>query len=314
MKIIQSVLLFLAVPAAAFTEVSIKVSCKGAKFNKLSVSDKTEVSHALQDSYNSIHSGADNDDSQLTDVHWGSYGTATLSEEIVGQGGGWNGDYDCSLCPDDDDAMLGVSTAGHKLWETTLTETLVATGRPTFKNLKSCSIKMSPRGLEATMEDETELSLFSEEASSETPVYIAVKCKGINFAKLSVADDTIAGHILQDSYNEVHEKADNDDSRLSNVKYGGAVSLGTVGQGGGWNGDYDCSLCPDDDDALLAVGATGANLKMWEEQFVLGLTESGRKSFENVHQCSIKMGTRGMAEAEENGESTKCGLRACAEE
>ena len=64
------------------------------------------------------------------------------------------------------------------------------------------------------------------EAPSKTPVGIKVTCDGVDFTKLSVFDNTSAGHILEDSYNSVHTMADNDDSALDGLTFRGSGMLG----------------------------------------------------------------------------------------
>jgi len=303
--------------------VDINVKCSGGpNFNSLSISQSTYVAHSLQTSYNTVHDSASNDDSHLFDVFY--HGPSTgQSGELMQGGGGYGGGYDCRLCPDDDASNLSIGTSGAELsaWENELVAELVRSGHPDFQRIRSCNIKMTPTAAGVTVE-EGELSLTAAEElvadSAVTQVNIAVKCKGVKFDKLSIADDTFAGHILEDTYNKVHSESENDDSELTNVYYGRGYKFVGAGAeyleqgGGGYGGGYDCRLCPDDD-AMLAIGATGEAHSKWEEEFALGLAQSGRKDFKKVSECSIKMSAKDFAELLVE-EPVKCGLRACADE
>jgi hypothetical protein len=66
-----------------------------------------------------------------------------------------------------------------------------------------------------------------ESESKGTHVKIEVKCKGLDLSNLSLKENIVAGRILEDSYNTVHE---------------------------GSGDDYDCGpLCPNDDDEALTL-------------------------------------------------------------
>ena len=68
-------------------------------------------------------------------------------------------------------------------------------------------------------------SFVSEEESfADTPVSISVACTGgtkIDWSKLSLAELTLAGHALVESYNTVHASNDNDDSQLFDLTFNG---------------------------------------------------------------------------------------------
>ena len=88
MKFATAAPFFLAAvsPAFAYTKVNIDVKCKGAKIDKLGVADTTVVANALESAYNAVHSEADNDDSQLYDVHYGYWAGEA---DFLQQGGGY---------------------------------------------------------------------------------------------------------------------------------------------------------------------------------------------------------------------------------
>jgi predicted lactoylglutathione lyase len=303
--------------------VDIGIKCTGGpNFSDLTVAQATFVAHTLQSTYNTVHGEADDDDSDLQDVFY--HATTTVSAGRKGKGyyGGYSGGYNCRLCPKHDDAVLGVEQSGAslKIWENEFVNALLESSNDAFQTVTSCDIQLTPHSKEVA-----ELSLVSE-STSDTPVDIAVKCTGLNFAKLSVADDTFAGHALEDAYNKVHEQLDDDDSELANVRFsgvdffqsglsqGGTLQSTRKGYYGGYTGGYNCRLCPKHDDAVdfLEVGATGAALQLWEDEFFVSLVESDRPAFKDVTQCDIKMSAKKHAEV--FGESTKCGLRACADE
>jgi len=281
MKFAASTALFLSTiaPAFALTHVKLDVKCKGANVNKLDVADTTIVAESLQSSYNYVHGAADEDDSDLEDVHFGLYGTS--NGDSLQQGGGYGGGYNCGMCPNDDDALMTVSsTAGHKAWETKFVETLLEANRPSFAKIKDCRIKMSPLG--AALEE------VVEDSFSPTKVIIEPRCPGINFGSLSISDNVKAGHILEDAFNSVHGTSDSDDKELSDVSWGAYGDFSNVlQQGGGYGGSYGCGLCPNDDDAML--GLSGKGMMAWETKFVAGLAESGIKAFRKIKKCSIKM-------------------------
>ena len=302
---LSAAILALVAPAAALTKVGISVGCKGINMDKLSVQDVTSISNALEDAYNGVHGNSDNDDSELSNVHWGS-----IIKENLGQSSGWSGDYNCHLCPKKDFGALTVSDIADTMWQTKFAEALTKTGSPSFSKVTTCILTMSPQALDEEEKSQAKLSMLSL-SSKPTAVNIVPKCNGLNLAKLSVADVTFAGNALQDSYNKVHSETDNDDSELSNVHWGNSVKA-NLGQSSGWSGDYNCHLCPKYDNAIFAIEAPDANMKNWQDEFVLGLVGSGRPNFKDVTKCDITMSKKG--EATVVGESPKCGLRACADE
>jgi len=242
---------------------------------------------------NDVHGAADSDDSELTDVHYGSEEDA----KYLQQGGGYGGSYNCGLCPNDDDALKTVSTtASHKAWEVSFVKTLMDSS---FAKLSSCSIKMSPHASYQYEEDAPELATTAaevEENFSATKLIIEPHCSGVNFGSLSVSDNALAGHILEDAFNKIHSGSDSDDKELSDVKWGSYGDFGdeassALQQGGGYGGSYGCGLCPNDDDAILGLSGNGMNA--WQTEFVAGLAATGKKSFEKVTDCSIKPILRG---------------------
>jgi hypothetical protein len=141
-----------------------------------------------------------------------------------------------------------------------------------------------------------------------TGVSIDVKCEGVDFSKPSIAADTTAGAILEESYNTVHGGA----SELSGVIFHGIHALeedhgsnAVDSQWGkrrrrdtysSWNGQWQCgALCINDDDQevsmLLGINS-GASLEAWENEFAAGLIESGRPVFQNVRRCNMRMSVR----------------------
>jgi hypothetical protein len=156
--------------------------------------------------------------------------------------------------------------------------------------------------------------------SAATHVNIDVECKGLDLKKLSLNDDTDAGHILEDSYTTVHKKS-GDDSELSDVTYRGIVGAGSHdndvdrrkghAQSIHYQGHYDCgALCPNDDDAAISffVASGGIAVRAWEAEFARGLLESRRSTFRGVEQCNIMMRAAPIVE---DGEKVNCGLRSC---
>ena len=150
----------------------------------------------------------------------------------------------------------------------------------------------------------------TEFLSADTPVNINVDCTGLNMNKLSLANDVLVSHVLEDTYNKVHKDAD--DSQLTNVMFHAdrfGKNVGRWSRGGGsWTGDYGCTLCKDDD-GMMRFSSAGALHKAWETELTSALLASGHKAFRNVKSCSINMSAAGDV-------SSKCGLRggpACAE-
>ena len=306
-------------PALAFTKVHIDVKCQGAQHNNWDVNGATIVANALETSFNEIHSATDSNDSELTDVHY----YAGADGAFPHQGGGYGGYYDCRLCPDDDSSYLSLGdVTGVKLtaWESALVSTLVSSSHPDFQSITSCAIQMTPTASAAATVEKGPLNLVVADENDSlavgTPVTMEINCKGVTFSKLSIADDTFAGHVLEDSYNTVHGECDNDDSELSNVVYehtlfvgsGGAdddddddeYHLQRWGRRSWYGGNYDCRLCPDDDAAMM-LGSGGAAHSGWEEEFAKGLVESGRRAFKKVTKCSIKMSAKNLAASRGGG-------------
>jgi len=291
--------------------VDIDVKCSGGpNMNSLSAIQATFVAHSLQESYNTVHGEAADDDSELSDVFFHAPTFALGGSELVQGGGGYGGGFNCNLCRTNDDAVLSVSGKRKKAWENEFVSKLLSSSNTEFQSIKSCDITMKPHA-------EGELTLAQdvqeEVASVATRVHISVGCKGLNFDKLSLPDDVFVGHVLEDTYNGVHGVLDNDDSELVDVTYMAAGSAGFL-QGGGYGGGFNCNLCPTNDDTMLDIGVSGAAKTKWEDEFTLALVESGRRSFKNVKNCSIKMTAEDLSVATAVEEPVKCGLRACAEE
>jgi hypothetical protein len=295
---------FLQIP-----NVDIALQCQGGPdLTNLNVAQATLVSHALQASYNTVHSELDDGDAVLEQVffHAGTNGGLYAATTDLGRGyrwGGWSGDVSCRLCKNDDDAALlvGQSGAALKAWENEFVVALLQSANNDFHTIKSCSIKLSTH--KKMEEDEPFLvlpeatqMLAAVSADAKTHVQIKVNCNGFDFKKLSIADDIFMGNALQDTYNSVHEDED-DDAELSNLIYDGiaAVSMSTDAslqrgyRWGGWSGDVSCRLCKNDDDAALTLKSSGTALQLWQQQLVVALLQSGRPVFAKVTSCQIKV-------------------------
>ena len=314
---IYAAILALAVPAAAYTIVEISVDCAGANFNQLSVQDVTLVSNSLEDAYNMVHGNTDDDDSTLSNIRRGSNADASLGY----YSSYYSGDFNCRLCYHGAADMLTVSSTADTIWGAKFAEALIATNSSTFSTITTCSIRMGPQTF-----DKKETHVTSKETPSPlkgpqqlsvpslsrtvTSVSIDPKCQGLNYAKLSVGDVTYAGNALQDAFNKVHGQADNDDSSLDNVHWGkkGGANLGYYSSY--YSGDFNCRLCYHSAADLFSIETINPTIKQWENEFLLSLVGSGRPSFKSVTKCNIKMSAKG--EEAVVGESTKCGLRACA--
>jgi hypothetical protein len=58
---------------------------------------------------------------------------------------------------------------------------------------------------------------------SDSPISVVVVCDGnIDWSKLSLAELTLAGHALDESYNSIHALKDNDDSQLNDLVFYGS--------------------------------------------------------------------------------------------
>ena len=321
----------LAAPAAAFTEVAIaeentpseviiEAKCGGANFNRLSVAEGAKVAHVLQDAYNHAHSQSGNDDSELSSIR-SRYDADFLQTDSLTWGSfSWSGYYGCNLCGNGDRDLTVGGSAGNA-WEKEFEAGLASSGMEAFKHIKRCDITMRP----------------SSHYVEKPNVDISVKCRGgPNFDRLSTSQATFVSHKLQSAYNEVHGEAADDDSDLNQVFYHAAKAVSSSKylerSWGGWSGGFGCELCSENVDdiaaSILAVGGTGASLEAWESEFVAALVESVDADFQKVKSCDIKMvphsngeaelsSAKGQAEVEMDvvvGESTKCGLRACADE
>ena len=131
-----------AAPAiAAVTKVSINVQCSGFNMNQVDVYQATTVANVLESSFNEVHSAADDDDSELSDVHYGSWGSNAAND--LQQTSGWNGDTRCTRCPRG--SMLALTDQALGDWEATFVKDLLDSNRPEFAKIKSCHIRMTPR-------------------------------------------------------------------------------------------------------------------------------------------------------------------------
>jgi hypothetical protein len=83
---------------------------------------------------------------------------------------------------------------------------------------------------EQEQEESDVVAMASESESKGFHVNIDIKCKGVDLSKHSLKDDIVAGCILEDSYNTVHEGAGND-SMLGGVTYYGAGAGAVAGTG-----------------------------------------------------------------------------------
>jgi hypothetical protein len=229
-------------------------------------------------------------------------------------------DYDCGpLCVDNDDQEFSFFSAGNNgaaltNWERKFVAAITSNSH--FEHVQKCNIEMHSHSIqeedEQQQEDSGDPAMVSESESRGTRVYIDVKCKGLDLSKLSLKDEIVAGRILEDSYNKVHEEAGND-SKLGDVTHRDAGEVAAAGSDGnnvdcrnvpwcrwncwddtymGYEGDFDCGpLCPNDDDAdlTLFLGAGGAGVCVWEVDYVSGLLVSRRAVFRGVEQCNVMM-------------------------
>jgi hypothetical protein len=266
--------------------VDIQVKCDGANLNKLYPAEATLVAKALQSTYNKIHSGAGNDSELQNVAHkTGDWGCRLCPNDdtAVASHGSWTGDWGCRLCPNDDDAIT--SNIALQVWERELFLTLKDSSH--FKHVGKCYIDMVNTAAEV------------EEPSTEN-VNLEVNCKGVDFSKLSAAEYTAVGLMLEGTYEKVRGKTGTGDSQLTNIMYTTTGDWGcrlcpndddATALHGTWTGDWGCRLCPNDDDAsaFFAVGGTGAALKAWENEFEAALQESNHAPFVKAGQCLIRM-------------------------
>ena len=132
------------------------------------------------------------------------------------------------------------------------------------------------------------------EDTTDTPVAILASCKGVDFAKLSIKADGFSAHMLQESYNKVHEETDNGDSFLTDLHFDHASKKKgeTLGwySWGSYYGGWHCNLCPPDDDGTAGMlSGSGAALRAWEAEFAAGLVRSKHEEFGKVKTCEIKI-------------------------
>jgi hypothetical protein len=156
-------------PSSEYVEnpnADIAVKCKGGPdFSNLNVAQATLVSHALQTSYNKVHTDIDDGDSDLADVffHAGTDGGLSDAADTVAvvattprrRGyiwGGWAGDVGCRLCRSDDDAavmLAGSNGAALTAWENEFVVALLQGSNADFHAVSSCDIKLTPHKKDA---------------------------------------------------------------------------------------------------------------------------------------------------------------------
>ena len=294
---------FSTIAQDAATPVAINVHCPGVDFGG-SHSTSKKAGIALADSYNSVHSITDNDDSELTvlSYHGKSYADQLLEHKSHAVAGEWSGLWNCHLCPDDD------NFAARKAWENEFVARLLKS--PAFQNVETCNIDMS---------------VTSQDIANAPNVDITVKCNSTSFKNLSVSKGTFLAHAVQAAYNKVHEDDAQDDSHLDNVVYHASPDKKHNEKqllNDWWNrwyhhhtmaspsmtGDWDCSVCPDDDDNTEFVGIVGSALKAWEAELVVTLTEGPIAAFHDISSCDIDLRPYSVVEYD-----TGCGLRVCSE-
>lgn len=61
------------------------------------------------------------------------------------------------------------------------------------------------------------LAAYTAIPKGDVPVSIQVKCMGVDWNKLSFGDRTYTGHLLQDTFNELHEELDDGDQHLDAI-------------------------------------------------------------------------------------------------
>jgi hypothetical protein len=134
----------------------------------------------------------------------------------------------------------------------------------------------------------------------DTAVTIYLDCSS-EIQWLSTTQGDTIGHMLERTYNQVRRERESDDSQLTNI----IKLVGTMS----WTGDFDCSLCPNDDDAVfLFVGGSGAALLAWEQAF--HFAASKHEALANIEQCSIRI----EAKAKLVQPVKNCHLRSCMDE
>ena len=132
------------------------------------------------------------------------------------------------------------------------------------------------------------------EDTTDTPVVVVASCEGVDFSKLSIKADGFSAHVLQNSYNKVHEETDNGDSFLTDLHFDHASKrkretlTSSSSYAGSFYGGWHCNLCPPDDDGMMVSGS-GAALRAWEAEFAAGLIGSQHDEFAKVKTCEIKI-------------------------
>jgi hypothetical protein len=138
-------------------DIEVDFYCKDMDVGKLSISGKTFLAKAVEESFNSVHQKLDQGDITLTGSHYigvkkvpvrddnnsmmirgqqegvGKYKKPTLPDVRVMTS------YGCRLCRDDDMQILS-GGASMKMWESELAAFLVESGKPAFANVHSCDI------------------------------------------------------------------------------------------------------------------------------------------------------------------------------
>ena len=144
MKFAETAVFFLATVApaiAAVTRVNIGVKCSGFNMNKVDVYQATTVANALESSFNEVHGAAEDDDSEISNVHYGSWSGNTA--EYLQYTFGFTGETRCGRCPRG--TMLELTDQALSQWEATFVKDLMDANRPEFTKIKSCNIRMKPR-------------------------------------------------------------------------------------------------------------------------------------------------------------------------
>ena len=137
---------------------------------------------------------------------------------------------------------------------------------------------------------------------ADVPISVSVTCDGKNlvWSKLSLLELTTVGKVLVESYNNIHASANNDDSTLRDLVFGGNIKstmqeeekedtnhlegwFGPRKSTGIWSGMWGCAECPDDSPDVV-----GPVLKSWQSEFVAGLLESKIPVFQSIRACTIE--------------------------
>ncbi|EEC43321.1 predicted protein [Phaeodactylum tricornutum CCAP 1055/1] len=333
----------MADPDPMRTDVELELSCKNVKFDRLTLEEQEFSAKILQDTYDAIHLIADNGDQELGNVHFDhpvmngrSVKADGDTEEWVQRWSSINGAYFggwvCRFCYDPDDfdetlsaesnKMLG-SRKTQKEWEKAVTKALKDGPFTTFSRADKCSIDM--RAANDLAETVVQLKVTEEDdpEPSETDIEIDVGCKGLDFRKFDLPMAAFSSRALQESFNEVHQLADDDDNMLDHIHFGGALdsTLETnalrrrkpfrrhtnrwSSVNGAYFGGWICRFCydPDDFDETLEGMVSTSMIekknrkkkkrdssdmhKAWEDRFLAKLLDHPKQVFKSARKCSI---------------------------